>query len=142
MVGGQVVDVESTGKEVDLPTLQYIHTHKTGAMILASVRVGARLGGADGESLKGLIRYGERIGFAFQIVDDVLDVEGKTEILGKNAGSDLSKGKSTYPSLVGLVESKKRASELVDSAIEALAPFGQEAEPLRGIARFIISREH
>lgn len=142
MVGGQVVDVESAGKEVDLPTLQYIHTHKTGAMILASVRVGARLAGAKEESLRAFSRYGEQIGFAFQIVDDVLDIEGKAEVLGKTPGSDLSRGKITYPSLVGLAESKKRAGELVDSAIEALRLFGPEADPLREIARFIHSREH
>ncbi len=142
MVGGQVVDVESAGKEVDLPTLQYIHTHKTGAMILASVRVGARLGGAKEEFLRAFSRYGEQIGFAFQIVDDVLDIEGKAEVLGKLPGSDLSKGKITYPSLVGLAESKRRAGELVDSAIEALRLFGPEADPLREIARFIHSREH
>jgi geranylgeranyl diphosphate synthase, type II len=142
MVGGQVVDVESAGKEVDLPTLQYIHTHKTGAMILASVRVGARLAGAKEESLRAFSRYGEQIGFAFQIVDDVLDIEGKAEVLGKTPGSDLSRGKITYPSLVGLAESKKRAGELVASAIEALRLFGPEADPLREIARFIHSREH
>jgi geranylgeranyl diphosphate synthase type II len=141
MVGGQVVDVESTGKEIDLPTLQYIHTHKTGAMILVSVRVGARLGGAREGSLRALSRYGEQIGFAFQIVDDVLDIEGKAEVLGKTPGSDLSRGKVTYPSLVGLGESKKRAAELVDLAIEALNLFGPEADPLREIARFIHSRE-
>ena len=142
MVGGQVLDVESTGKEIDLPTLQYIHTHKTGAMILVSIRVGARLGGAAGDSLKALTHYGERIGFAFQIVDDILDVEGKVEQLGKKPGSDLSRGKITYPSLVGLEESKKRANEMVNSAIQALEAFGSEADPLREIARFIISREH
>jgi len=142
MVGGQVVDVESAGKEVDLPTLQYIHTHKTGAMILASVRGGAILGGAGAERLKAFTRYGEKIGLAFQIVDDVLDIEGKAEVLGKTPGSDLAKGKMTYPSLMGLAESKLRAKELSDSAIEALSLLGPEADPLREIARFIHSREH
>jgi geranylgeranyl diphosphate synthase type II len=142
MVGGQVVDVESAGKEIDLPTLQYIHTHKTGALILASVRVGAKLGGAKEESLKALNRYGERIGLAFQIVDDILDVDGKAEVIGKQPGSDLSKGKNTYPSLLGIEESKRRAKELIDSAIEVLAPFGTEADPLREIARFINAREY
>jgi geranylgeranyl diphosphate synthase type II len=142
MVGGQVLDVESTGKEIDLPTLQYIHTHKTGAMILVSVRVGARLGGSTGDALKAFTRYGERIGFAFQVVDDILDVEGKVEVLGKKPGSDLSKGKITYPSLVGLEESKKRANEMVSSAIQALDLIGAEADPLREIARFVTSREH
>ncbi len=142
MVGGQVVDVESEGKEVDLPTLQYIHTHKTGAMILVSVRMGAKLGGAKEESLMALTRYGERVGLAFQIADDILNVEGKSHSLGKNTGTDLSKGKATYPSLFGLEESKKRAKELVGLSVEALSPFGSEADPLREIARFIVVREY
>jgi geranylgeranyl diphosphate synthase type II len=142
MVGGQVVDIESEGKEVDLPTLQYIHTHKTGAMILASVQVGARLGGAEGEALKAYVRYGERAGLAFQIADDILDVVGTTEVMGKSAGSDLSKRKATYPALVGVEQSKKRARELVDLAIEALSLFGPEADPLREIAGFIVSRDY
>jgi geranylgeranyl diphosphate synthase type II len=142
MVGGQVVDIESEGKEVDLPTLQYIHTHKTGAMILVSVQTGARLGGAEGEILKAYIQYGERVGLAFQIADDVLDVVGKAEMLGKNTGSDLSRKKATYPALVGVEESKKRARELIHLAIEALKPFGPEADPLREIAGFIVARDH
>jgi geranylgeranyl diphosphate synthase type II len=142
MVGGQVVDVESEGKEVDLPTLQYIHTHKTGAMILVSVRMGAKLGGAKEESLMALTRYGERVGLAFQIADDILNVEGKSHSLGKSTGTDLSKGKATYPSLFGLEESKKRAKELVGLSLEALSPFGSEADPLREIARFIVVREY
>ena len=91
MVGGQVVDIESEGKEVDLATLQFIHTHKTGAMLLVSVQAGARLGGATEEVFKALTRYGEGIGLAFQIADDILDIEGKVEILGKTPGSDLRK---------------------------------------------------
>jgi geranylgeranyl diphosphate synthase type II len=142
MVGGQVVDVESEGKEVDFPTLQYIHTHKTGAMILVSIRVGARLGGAEEEVLKSFTRYGEKVGLAFQIVDDILNVEGKAVLLGKKTGGDLSKGKATYPSLLGLEESKRRAEELVELAIDTLSPFGPKADPLREIARFIIAREY
>ena len=142
MVGGQVLDIESEGKEIDFPTLQYIHTHKTGALILTSVRVGVKLGLANEETLKAFTRYGERIGLAFQIVDDILNVEGKAVLLGKKTGSDLSKGKATYPSLLGLEESKRRAKELVKLAIEALSPFGPEADPLREIASFIIAREY
>jgi len=142
MVAGQVVDIESEGKEVDLPTLQYIHTHKTGAMILVSVQVGAKLGGVKGENLKAFTRYGERVGLAFQIADDILDVEGKSNLLGKKTGSDLSKKKATYPSLLGLEESKRRAKELVKLAVNALSPFGPEADPLREIASFIITREY
>jgi len=142
MVGGQVLDIESEGKEVDFPTLQYIHTHKTGALILVSVRVGAKLGGASEDSLKALTRYGERIGLAFQIADDILNVEGKAALLGKKTGSDLSRKKATYPSLVGLEESKRRAKELIELAVDAIRSFGPEAEPLREIARFILSREN
>ena len=142
MVGGQVADIESEGKEVDLPLLQYIHTHKTGAMILASIRVGATLGGASGETLQAFTRYAERIGLAFQIIDDILNVEGKAIALGKSTGTDLSRGKATYPSLLGLEESKRRATELVQLAVESLKPYGPEADPLREIARFIIAREN
>jgi geranylgeranyl diphosphate synthase type II len=142
MVGGQVVDVESEGKRVDLPTVQYIHARKTGAMILASVRVGAKLGGAKGETLDALTRYGESIGLAFQVVDDVLNVEGKAALMGKKTGSDLSRGKATYPSVLGLEESKKKGRELVKAAVDALNPFGPEADPLREIARFIAAREY
>ena len=142
MVGGQVLDIECEGKEVDLPTLQYIHTHKTGALILVSIRVGAKLGGANGETLKALTRYGERIGLAFQIADDILNVEGRSLSLGKSVGTDLSKGKATYPSLLGIGESKRRAEELVELAVEALGPFGSKADPLREIARFIIARNN
>jgi geranylgeranyl diphosphate synthase type II len=142
MVGGQILDIESEGKEVDLPMLQYIHTHKTGALILVSVRVGARLGGANEETLKHLTHYGERIGLAFQIADDILNVEGKDGLLGKSTGSDVSRGKATYPALFGIEESKRRAKELVEMAMDAIQSIGSEAEPLREIARFILSREN
>ncbi len=142
MVGGQVVDIESEGKDVDLATLQFLHTHKTGAMLLVSVQAGARLGNATDADFRVLTRYGERIGLAFQIADDILDVEGKAEILGKTPGSDRSKKKATYPSVVGLEESKRRAKELVEGALEALGCFGAEADPLRKIARFIVERDY
>jgi geranylgeranyl diphosphate synthase, type II len=142
MVGGQVLDIESEGKEVDLPTLQYIHTHKTGALILVSVRVGAKLGGANEETLKAFTLYGERIGLAFQIADDILNVEGKAALVGKKTGSDLSRGKATYPSLLGVEESKRRARELLEFAVDAIRSFGPDAEPLRKIAWFILSREY
>lgn len=141
MVGGQLLDIESEGKRVDLPTVQYIHTHKTGALILISIRVGAKLGGANEETLKALTRYGERIGLAFQIADDILNVEGESVSLGKSIGTDLSKRKATYPSLLGIEESKKRAGELAELAVDALGSFGSTADPLREIARFIIVRD-
>jgi geranylgeranyl diphosphate synthase type II len=140
MVGGQVVDVESEGREVDPSTVQYIHTHKTGAMILVSVRVGAKIGGATEKVLAAMTSYGEKIGLTFQIADDLLNIEGDAAALGKSIGSDRSKGKATYPSVLGLTESKKRARELTESALDALTPFGREADSLREIARFIISR--
>ena len=142
MVGGQVVDIKSEGKEVDLHTLEYIHTHKTGALILVSIRLGAALGGAKEQTLKDFTRYGESVGLAFQIADDILNVEGKSTLLGKKTGGDFSKGKATYPSLLGLDESKRRAKELVELAVNAISRFGSEADPLREIARFIISREY
>lgn len=141
MVGGQVVDMESEGqKDIDLATVQYIHTHKTGALMKASVKAGAILGGAEGDALAAMTRYGEAIGLAFQIADDILDIEGTTEQIGKDAGSDQARGKATYPAVMGLADSKRRAQELVEIALESLAPFGEKAEPLREIARYIVSR--
>src|SRR4030042_945033 len=122
MVGGQVADIESEGKAVDLPTVQYIHTHQTGELILASVRVGAKLGGAKEETLKALTRYGENLGLAFQVAADILNVEGEAALMGKKTGSDLSKGKATYPSVLGVEESKKRARDLVTRGVAALNP--------------------
>ncbi len=141
MVSGQVVDVESERKEVDLKTVQYIHVHKTGAMILASVQVGARLGGASESAFRSLTRYGEEIGLAFQIADDILNVEGDPRLLGKSTGTDLSKRKATYPAVIGLEASKARAKKSVALAVESLKLFGPEAEPLREIAQFIVSRQ-
>lgn len=141
MVGGQAVDIESEGKEIDFPILQYIHTHKTGALILASIRMGAKLGRADEDRLRALSHYGEQIGLVFQIVDDILNVQGNPELLGKMTGSDLRRRKATYPSLFGVEESKRRAEELVQSAVQSLNSFGPEADPLREIAQFIMKRE-
>ncbi|MBI5902758.1 MAG: polyprenyl synthetase family protein [Deltaproteobacteria bacterium] len=140
MIGGQMVDIESEGKEVPFPALEYIHIRKTGALILSAVRCGAILGGADEEKLKGLTRYGEAVGLAFQIADDILDVEGSAEALGKATGGDEKKGKATYPALLGLVESKKRAKELVDRALSAIDGFDGSADPLRAVARYIVAR--
>jgi geranylgeranyl diphosphate synthase type II len=142
MVGGQVLDIESEGKEVDFPTLQYIHTHKTGALILVSVRLGAKLGGASEDVLKALTRYGEGVGLAFQIADDILNIEGEATQLGKKTGSDLSRRKATYPTLLGIEESKKRAKELVEMSVNAIHSLGVEADPLREIAWFVLLREY
>ena len=140
MVGGQVVDIESEGKNVELPTLEYIHTHKTGALIRASVRVGALYGRAGKRQFAALTRYGEAIGLAFQIADDILDLTGTDEQIGKNAGSDLKKDKKTYPSFYGLDESRRRAREIVDHAVAALDGFDKKADPLRGLAKYVIQR--
>lgn len=142
MVGGQVVDMESEGvKDLDIPTVQFIHTHKTGALIKASVKCGAILAGADERQIAAITRYGEAIGLAFQIADDILDIEGTTAEIGKDAGSDQARGKATYPSVIGLNESRKRAAELLEIALDAISAFDDKAEPLREIARFILARK-
>jgi len=140
MVGGQAQDILSENAEPDLHTLNFIHLHKTAALIKASVRIGALLAGIRGNKLKSLTTYGENIGLAFQIVDDILDIEGVTEELGKSAGSDIEKNKMTYPSLIGIDESKERAQELVEEAINSIREFSSEALPLREIARYLIKR--
>lgn len=140
MVGGQVVDMESEGKSIDFPTLEYIHTHKTGALILAAIESGALIGGADEKALASLTRYGEAAGLAFQVADDILDVVGDQEVIGKDVGSDEARGKATYVALLGLEEARQRAAELRDMAVAALEPLGEAAEPLRRIARFIVDR--
>lgn len=143
MVGGQVIDMESEGQpDIDLATVQYIHTHKTGALIKASVVAGALLGGAAGEQLAAITRYGEAAGLAFQIADDILDIEGTTEEIGKDAGSDQARGKATYPAVMGLAAAKEEAQSMMDEALRALEMFGAEADPLREIARYIVQRRN
>jgi geranylgeranyl diphosphate synthase type II len=140
MIGGQVVDIESEGKLVDLATVEYIHNNKTMALILACVRCGALLAGAPPQLLESLSVYGRKIGLAFQVVDDILDEEGTTEQLGKDAGSDLAKGKATFPAVAGMAESKRYASQLIEDACDALRPLGDNAAMLIEIARFIGTR--
>lgn len=140
MVGGQVVDMESEGREIDLPTLEYLHTHKTGALLLASIKSGAKIGGGTDEQIEALTRYGECLGLAFQIADDILDIEGSQEEIGKDVGSDLEKKKATYPSIVGMAASKERALELMNMAIDSLKDFDEKAEPLRKIAKYVVER--
>ena len=141
MVGGQVVDIQSEGKTVDFSVVEFIHAHKTGALISASVASGAMLGRGNESQLQAITAYGRKIGLAFQISDDILDIEGDTEILGKKAGADEQKEKTTYPSVLGLKRSKEIQSELVEAAIKSLQPFDHAAEPLRLIARYIIERK-
>jgi len=141
MVGGQVVDMQWEGKKADLETVKFLHTHKTGALITASVASGAIVGGARESQVRAVLSYGNKIGLAFQISDDILDVEGDSETMGKMVGADEEKGKSTYPSVLGMDESKKIQRDLVEEAVQELKAFGEKAEPLRQIAYYIIERK-
>jgi geranylgeranyl diphosphate synthase type II len=140
MVGGQVVDILQEDREVDLATLLYLHTHKTGSLIRACLRVGGIISSAGSEQMEALTRYGDRIGLAFQIVDDILDLEGSLEALGKRAGSDLRKKKATFPGLLGLEESRQRARSLVREAKHALSVFGDRGAALGAIADYVVAR--
>lgn len=142
MVGGQVVDMESEGKEIDLETLQFIHANKTGALFRASIRSGAILSGATEEDLERLTEFAEYLGLTFQITDDILDVVGDEEKLGKPIGSDESHGKATYPALVGLEESRRLANESCVKAKAALAVYSERAELFCELMDFILEREH
>ena len=141
MVGGQVVDIQSEGQEVDSSIVQFIHTHKTAALIAASVVSGAILVGGEEDQVSALTLYGQNIGLAFQVSDDILDIEGNSQALGKNVGSDERQAKTTYPAVLGLSRSKEIQRELVDRAIEFLDLFDQRSDPLREIARYIIARK-
>ncbi len=140
MAGGQMVDIESENKEIDSKTMEYIHSHKTGALITASVKMGGIVGGADEKSLKALQSYGENIGLAFQIVDDILDVAGSSETLGKTTGADEALKKATYPSLFGLDESRRKADACTKTAIDSLEALGEHAAALREIAKYVVKR--
>ena len=143
LVGGQVVDLDCEGKtDVSLETLNFIHNHKTAALLEASVTSGAVLAGASEEDLQRLLRYAQNIGLAFQIVDDILDITSTQEELGKTAGKDLTAQKATYPSIWGLEESRRQAERLVNEAKVELAPFGGKAAALVAIADFITARTH
>jgi geranylgeranyl diphosphate synthase type II len=143
LVGGQVVDLESEGKsDISLETLNFIHNHKTAALLEACVVCGGILAGASGEDIQRLTRYSQNIGLAFQIIDDILDITATQEQLGKTAGKDLKANKITYPSLWGIEESRAKADQLVAQACTELAPFGDKAIPLQAIAHFITSRNH
>ncbi|MEG3955604.1 geranylgeranyl diphosphate synthase CrtE [Microcoleus sp. herbarium2] len=143
LIGGQVVDVESEGKtDVSLETLNYIHAHKTGALLEACVVCGAILASASEADLQRLSRFAKNIGLAFQIIDDILDITATQEELGKTAGKDVQAGKVTFPSLWGIEESRRQASQLVAEAKAQLAVFGSKALPLLAIADFITSRSN
>ncbi len=141
MVGGQAQDLLSEDAEPDKETLSFIHKHKTGALISGSLRAGAILANCTKPSLSAITRYGENIGLAFQVIDDILDIEGNTEELGKTAGSDERKKKMTYPALYGIEQSREKAGELISEAIFAIKDFSGKAEPLREIARYFLERK-
>ncbi len=140
LIGGQVVDLESEGKEVDAGVVEYIHHHKTGALFRAAVRSGALLAGCTKEELEALTRFATCFGLAFQIGDDILDLTGDPSVLGKPVQRDLERQKATYPRLFGLEGARHLLEEQVERALGALEPFGERAEFLRGAARFLLAR--
>ena len=142
MVGGQVVDIESEGKTITPATLEYIHLHKTAALIRAALRVGALLAGGAPPAVEAIGDAGRDLGLAFQIVDDILDVEGSLEELGKTAGSDARKQKATYPALHGVPASRREAQRLVARVKERLAALGPRAAPLAGLADYVLERKN
>jgi geranylgeranyl diphosphate synthase type II len=140
MVGGQVADLEAEGQPVPPQMLEYIHRSKTAALIRASVAAGALCGGASAEDVGRLRRFGETIGWAFQVTDDILDVEESSAALGKTAGKDIAQQKATYPAVYGLARSHEIAHELVSKAIAELAPYADRAARLREVAEFLVQR--
>ena len=142
MVGGQALDMASEDKPISLEALQMIHRCKTGALITASVQTGAIIGQASVAQFQALTAYGNCIGLAFQIVDDLLDIEGTAAELGKASGSDAKHRKATYPAFFGIEQTRAKAKETVQSAINALADFGPDADPLRELARYIYHRSN
>lgn len=142
MAGGQAIDLAAVGRSLDLAGLENMHRRKTGALIQASVLLGAIAAGVTGgERYEALGHFGAAIGLAFQIQDDILDVEGATETLGKTARADIAKSKPTYPSTAGLSEARRAAVALRDQAVTALSPLGARAEPLVALAHFVVARE-
>lgn len=142
MVGGQAIDLAATGQTIDIDQLVSMHRLKTGALIRASVLLGAIAAGGDKEQLTALDRFAKDIGLAFQVQDDILDIESDTETLGKAQGADLALGKPTYPALLGMQGAKEKLQQLYEDAQEALQPFGNSALRLHQLADFIIQRRH
>jgi len=141
MVAGQVVDLETAGRAVDAQTLEFIHSAKTGALIRTAVRLGALAASARETDVERLTDYGAKVGLAFQIVDDLLDVVGSKEAMGKAVGKDRQQQKATYPALHGIEESRRMAAKLVEDACAALAPYRALADRLQAIARFLVARK-
>ena len=143
MVGGQAIDLESVGKALTLSELENMHRHKTGALIEASVRMGALCAAdVDTDILDALTTYAQALGLAFQVQDDLLDVEGSTEVIGKPQGSDIARAKPTYPSLLGPEGAREHLQALFETAQSSLAGFGPEADPLRAMADYVVARSH
>ena len=142
MVGGQALDIANENTSFPFETLQTIHKSKTGALITSSVQAGAIGAGASATQIENLIHYGNKIGLAFQIVDDLLNVTSTTEKLGKAAGSDADRGKATYPAFFGVEKTRIKARETVDEAIDSLRDFNEKADPLRELAQYIYARSH
>lgn len=142
MVGGQALDIANENIDFPFSTLQTIHKNKTGALITCSIHVGAIGGGGTDQQIDALVEYGNHIGLAFQIVDDLLNVTSTTEVLGKTAGSDIDSGKATYPAFFGVTETQAKAKEAIEMAINALDSFDQSADPLRDLASYIYSRRN
>lgn len=141
MIGGQVVDLEYEGKLPEPDTVEYIHSHKTGALIEASLKAGVVLEGVDEKTEKAISQYGKRLGMAFQITDDILDIKGDISKLGKKLGRDKVKEKATFPAVYGLEKSQNMARELIEQAVVDLNQFGKSADFLREMARFVINRQ-
>jgi len=142
MVAGQMLDLAAEGCKVSVDELQQLHGLKTGALIRVSLGAGAELGGASSDQREALKRYGQAIGLAYQIADDILNVEGDPHVLGKAVGTDAQRHKNTYPALLGLSASKALAQSLVDNALQALGTFDKKADPLRAIARYVVLRRY
>ena len=140
MVGGQVADIEWTGKDMEFPTLEYIHSHKTGALITAAVRMGGIIANVDETAMKNLTGYGRCLGLAFQIADDIIDVESTSAISGKDSGADAILGKVTYPGFFGILESRQRCLSLIEQAKKNLEDFGRRAGTLESIADLVGNR--
>jgi len=142
MAGGQALDLAAVGHPLTLGELEHMHACKTGALIRASVQLGALAAGADGDTLQALDRYAHAVGLAFQVRDDVLDVEGESAVIGKTAGKDAAAAKPTFPSIIGLDASRARLAELTDTALAAIAPLGARAALLEELALYAAHRRY
>ena len=143
LIAGQVADLEAEGKNVKRDQLQFIHENKTAAILKSSVRLGAMSANAEARKLSAITRFGQRLGLAFQIIDDILDVTQTSEILGKSAGKDVAARKATYPAVIGLDKSRAEARRLTRQAHDTLSVFtGRDAEPLHALANYLLEREY